>query len=31
MIKVRIREVNKELITLLGEIRTVWPYKAYRN
>ena len=31
IIKARIREVNKKLITLLEMLRTSWPYKVYRN
>ena len=31
IIEARVQEVNKELITLLGEIRTLWLYKVYKN
>ena len=31
IIKARIREVNRKLITLLKKIRTLWPYRAQGN
>ena len=31
IIKVRIRETNRKLIILPGEIRTSWLYKAHRS